>query len=358
MNDILDSAIFDTAAANCRLLTRAEAAHFVDKGYVVVRGAFPRDLARTVREHAWTELKDKHGVDEHAPVSSRESFLGPRNMRGYFRTSGGGLRFPLQAHAPKALAAQVDVVGDVARLPEDGKRLAWGAGAIANLGAAGAAWQPPQPRQPGWHKDGWHFRHFLNSPEQGLLAVPIYSDILPHSGGTFLATDSIRPVARLLARHPEGLHADGVQGAGYLIPHLIEQCAAFEELTGEAGDLAILHPYLLHRAPENPSPRPRFIANVAVVLREPMRFDRPPGDPFSLVEVAVLRALGVERLSFTQTRAAEAYTPSPFRTEDDAQTQRHRLAREMSAMARSGLRTPDWAETCGYMSNRQALRQA
>ncbi len=353
MPDLLDSRLFDAAWARCKQLGRAEARHFVEKGHVVVKGAFPKDFAALVRERAWAELARQHGIDRRDPAGWARSFHGRGGLPGYVRTGGDGLRFPLRAGAPRALAAQLDVLGGAERLPGD-PELAWGTGAIANLGAEDHdGWQPPQPRQPGWHKDGWHFRHFLNSPEQGLLTVPIYSDILPRGGGTFIATDSIAPVARLLAAHPGGFHADSVQGAGYLIPYLIEQCSAFEELTGEAGDMAILHPYMLHRAAPNPSDRPRFIANVAVVLNEPMRFNRPTAG-YSLVELAVLRALQVERFDFEQTNPAEAFVPGPFRDEEEAQKQRRRLKDEMRATAGTGLTTPAWAEECGYMSNRQA----
>ena len=354
MRDLLDSDLFDAAAAQCRQLDPAEARHFVEKGYVVVKGAFSKDIAALVRERTWAQLKKQHGIDRRDSASWARSFHGRRGLRGYVRTSGTDLRFALHKDAPRALGAQVDVLGGADRLPPDAE-LSWGGGAIANLGAPDhAEWQPPQPRQPGWHKDGWHFRHFLNSPEQGLLTVPIYSDILPRSGGTFIATDSIAPVARLLAAHPEGFHADSVQGAGYLIPYLIEQCSAFEELTGEAGDMAILHPYMLHRAVPNPSNRPRFIANVAVVLNEPMRFNRPLTQRYSLVELAVLRALQVDRLDFKQTNAKEAFVPGPFRDEDEAKTQRRRLEEEMRATALTGLTTPAWAAQCGYLTNQMA----
>lgn len=351
-----DDERFDAAAARCRQLSRDEARHFVDNGYVVVREAFSKDIAALVRECAWAELAQKHGVDRLDPGTWAQQFHGRRGVRGYVRTGGGDRRFALRGEAPRAAMAQLDVLGGASRLPA-GAELAWGTGAIANLSAGeDVAWQPPQARQPGWHKDGWHFRHFLNSPEQGLLTVPIYSDILPKSGGTFIATDSIAPVARLLAAHPEGFHADSVQGAGYLIPYLIEQCSAFEELTGEAGDMAILHPFMLHRAVPNPSGRPRFIANVAVVLNEPMRFSRPPGEAYSLVELAVLRALEVERFAFEQTNPKEAFVPGPFRDEEEARTQRLRLEDEMRATALAGLTTPDWATECGYMSNQVALQ--
>lgn len=75
--------------------------------------------------------------------------------------------------------------------------------------------------------------------------VPLFSDVLPQSGATQIATDSVGVVARFLSQFTEGVHADGVQGNGYLIPKLIQQCTQFEELTGDAGDVAILHPCLL-----------------------------------------------------------------------------------------------------------------
>lgn len=272
-------------------------------------------------------------------------------MHGYVRTTGSDAHFQLETQAPRAFQAQADAVGGRVRLPRNGVDLAWSDAAIANLGT-GTGWHPPKPRQPGWHKDGWHFRHFLNSPEQGLLTVPIYSNILPQSGGTFIATDSIGPVARLLAKHPEGLHADSVQGSGYVIPNLIEQCSRFEELTGEPGDMVLLHPYVLHRVSENTSDRPRFIANDALVLNDPMQFDRAVGDPYSLVELAVLRALQTNSLGFKTTRPMQAVVPGPFRSEDERCKQNRLLNQEMRAMAATGLITSPWGESLGYASNR------
>lgn len=344
-------AAFDAAAAKCRALTRDEARHFVEHGYVVVRGAFPKAFAADVCQGAWDEMGREHGVDEHDPDTWGQPFNGGR--LGYIRTKGTDRRLALQAEAPRAFQAQADAVGGADRLPERGENLIWRDAAIGNLRvAAGLDWESPGPRQAGWHKDGWHFRHFLNSPEQGLLTVPIYSDIHPRSGGTFIAPDSIRPVAQLLAQHAAGLHPDSVQGSGYLIPGLIEQCSRFEELTGEAGDMALLHPYMLHRVSVNPSTRPRFIANMALVLTEPMRFDRSVGETYSLVELAVLRALQADTVEFRQTRPAHAFRPFPFRDEAEADEERVLLNAEMAQMAQTGTVTPDWAEEFGYMTNR------
>ena len=346
---------FERTIDRCEELNRDEALQFVQTGYVRVTDAFPRSIAETVVEHAWEELERDYEVDRADPASWDRPMMFHRKggIHGYVRVPPSGTRFNLPGDAPRAFRAQTDAIGGASRLPDGGANLAWSDASVANLGVAGhPGREQPQPQLGGWHKDGWHFRHFLNSPEQGLLTVPIYSDIAPDSGGTHVAVDSIAPVARLLAAHPEGLHPDSVQGAGYLIPGLVEQCSAFEELTGDAGDMVILHPFMIHRACINPSPRPRFIANAALVLTEPMNFAREAGDAYSLVELAVLWALKMNRLEFATTRDRLAVLPGPMRKDEDTQRERELLQAEMSRFADVGHRTPAWGREHGYQSNR------
>ncbi len=341
---------FQRTVGQASVLTAEDARHFVERGYVVIHDAFSREIATSIASSAWDELESEYDVDRRTPATWQRNAEGA-GIGGYVRTKGNGRKFVLNDVAPKALQAQADVLGGIERI-RNGDRLAWGDTAIGNLGMPDERpWQPPGVHQRGWHKDGWHFRHFLDSPEQGLLTVPIYSSIAPRSGGTFLAIDSLRAVAELLAEHPEGIHPDGVQGAGYLIPGLIERSTSFVELTGEPGDLVLVHPFILHRVSRNPSTRPRFIANVAVVLDGPMCFSRPAGECFSLVEIAVLNALGVETIDFAATAAREALKPSPFRSAEERVRERRRLDVEMAKMASRGRRTPRWAVDFDYGTN-------
>ena len=345
---------FERAADRCTELSRDEARQFVEQGHITVRDAFPRSIADAVVEQAWAELEQKHDVQRGEPDSWDKPFMfkGKGQLHGYVRTQATDMRFNLLEEAPRAFGAQADAVGGAGRLPDAGRKLAWSDAAVANLGVPGGSGDEPRPQLGGWHKDGWHFRHFLNSPEQGLLTVPIYSDIAADSGGTQVAADSIAVVASLLAAQPQGLHPDSVQGAGYLIPGLVEQCSTFTELTGAAGDMVILHPFMLHRACPNPSPRPRFIANAALVMAEPMCFARGPTDVYSLVELGVLLALRVNRLDFHATRKPRAVLPGPFREHEQAEAERKLLEAEMAELAAAGLRTPAWGPACGYRTNR------
>ena len=86
---------------------------------------------------------------------------------------------------------------------------------------------------------------------------------------------------------------------------LIHQCREFVELTGQIGDVVLIHPFLLHASSQNHSGRARFITNPPVSLKEPMQFDRADPAEFSPVERAILQGLGVDRLDFHPTSPRE-----------------------------------------------------
>jgi hypothetical protein len=110
------------------------------------------------------------------------------------------------------------------------------------------------------------------------------------------AVDSIGVTARLLARLPEGLHPGSVQS--YINPHMRRECSEFAELTGKAGDMALIHPYMVHRVAANPSGIARFAQFPSITLTEPMKLARDDHE-YSLVELVVLKELGkLERFDF------------------------------------------------------------
>ncbi len=198
---------------------------------------------------------------------------------------------------------------------------------------------------PGWHKDGWHFRHFLDTPQQGLLLSYFYSDLLPGSGGTQICPDSIGVVARFLARYPEGIHPDTV--SEYIKPYMVKECSEFDELTGEAGDMAIMHPYMIHRVAGNPSGRPRFAQFPSIKLAKPMQFGRDDPNEYSLNELIVLKELGkLTRFDFATeadyvTYPREDLTPPPQRTGPEWNAIKAELHEEQQRMAKT---EPEWAQ--------------
>jgi hypothetical protein len=207
----------------------------------------------------------------------------------------------IRQFAPKAWGAVCDLLGGAQRVAP----YEWNDAFIVNLWeGAQRPWEPASPASPGWHKDGDFFRHFLDSPEQGLLTLVLWSDVRHQGGATFVAADSVGPVARFLAAHPEGVHPQHFPWAD-----LIGECGDIVEATGEVGDVYLLHPFILHAKAQNVLRVPRYITNPLVHLLEPMRFNRADPDEFSLVERAVLRGLGADQYAFAAAGPRERLVP-------------------------------------------------
>lgn len=266
-------------------LTEDDVEHFLARGHVILHDCFSRDLAEHWTARAFARL----GYDPADPATWTEEII----------HMPGSEHLPMAEIAPKAWAAACQLLGGAERV----KPSSWGDSMIVNFHkGADQPWQPPSAAVGGWHKDGDFFRHFLDSPEQGLLTIVFWSDIAPQGGGTFAACDSVPPIARLLARHPEGVLPSGAPES---FSAQIQECRDFVELTGRIGDVALIHPFVLHASSQNHSGKARFITNPPVSLQEPMRFNRPDAADFSPVERAVLRGLGVERLDFQPTAPRE-----------------------------------------------------
>jgi hypothetical protein len=275
-----------------QVLTAEQRQHFIEHGYVRVPGCLDPDLAQRWTAEAYTRL----GYDPNDRSTWAEEIVWmDRNHIAAIKDI-----------SPKAWGALGDVVGGAERIDTrimeiESKHFTtidsteWSDAFIVNFRrGADKPWMKPSVEAGGWHKDGSFFRHFLDSREQGLLTIVYWSDVAHKGGGTFIAPDSIKHVARFLADHPEGVN-------GHDCGALINQCEEFEEVTGEVGDFIILHPYMLHASSNNHSQTVRFMTNPPVVLKEPLNFNRENSDDFSLIELATLHGLGVDRYDFRPT---------------------------------------------------------
>lgn len=266
-------------------LTDSQAEQFLQQGYVRIEQCFDPALAEQWRALAF----DRLGYDAADPATWSEARVHLPGMN----------RIEVRDVAPAAYGAICDLMGGEHRFSGP---VRWSDGFIINFNmGADDPWRPPSAQAPGWHKDGDFFRHFLDSPEQGLLTIILWSDIEPQSGGTFVAPDSIKPIARHLLAHPEGL-LPSEAGFG----QCIHECREFAEITGAVGDVLLIHPFMLHASSQNPSGRARFITNPPVGFNEPMCFD---GRDPSLVEQVILRALDVSSLDFDITGVRERIVP-------------------------------------------------
>jgi len=261
--------------------------HFVAHGWVKLEACFdagPGSLVERWRAESWARA----GLDPEDPASwpARPKVLRPATERVRVRE-----------FAPAAWAGIVRVMGGPERMRNPD--FEWGNNFLMNY-AVGAdePWVPCGPESPqgiNWHVDGSWFRHFLDSPEQGILGVVCWDDMLHQGGATCIAPDSIGVIAEYLRARPEGVGPNE-----FPWQELIDSCSEFVECTGRAGDVFLVHPFVMHRGSQNLLRRPRFMTNIVTSFREPMCFDRPDGG-YSAIEDAILRALGLERLAFAIT---------------------------------------------------------
>lgn len=282
------------------ILSDAQVQSFLDNGYLVVKNCLDPTLAQKWVDDGFTRL----GYDPDDQGTWTKDIVWMDHHH----------KLPVHELAPKAWAAICDLVGGEERLETQVMQIEsahfstinsflWSDAFVANFHrGADQPWQPPSADVTGWHKDGSYFRHFLDSREQALLTIVLWSDMRHQGGGTFIAPDSVRVIAKLLAEHPEG-----VAPGDFKFQEIISQCQRFEELTGEVGDFVILHPFMLHASSQNTLRRPRFMTNPPVVLKEPMNLNREKISEFSLLERATLHYLGKERLEFVPTAPRESY---------------------------------------------------
>jgi hypothetical protein len=157
---------------------------FLEHGFIKIPNCFSREAAEKFTSSVWIRL----GA---SPTDKSTWPTEKLNMPGHVQTS-------CQEFAPKAYAAMCELVGGEDRVADWCKY--WKDSFIVNLG--NPDFSPDDPLDPrtldNWHNDGDFFIHFLDSPEQALLIIPLFTDIKPRGGGTMICTDGIKLVAQHL----------------------------------------------------------------------------------------------------------------------------------------------------------------
>lgn len=242
------------------VFSQTEIREFITDGFVILRAGFPAALAARGREFIWNRIGswEKCTTWNQPMVHLQEAFGGE----------------PFARVLTPRIRAAVDELTGVGRaiIPES---LGWWSILL-----------PGFPGPGGWHIDGT-FQHHLTSPEQGLVTVFLFSDVDQGDGGTPVVQGSHQVVARLLAVHePAGLSPQELQAK---LPEAEPNKVV--AVTGAAGDVAMLHPLLIHGFGPNRGNRIRFACNPQYALRQSMQLDRADG-AYSPVEHALREALG------------------------------------------------------------------
>lgn len=302
-----------------RALTASDVEQFIERGYICLKEAYPRETALEAQRFLWERIVEKYPEYALKPEDPQTwKPLLEKDAQGTFPTIHLREFYnePIfkACETPRLAGAIEDLIGE-GRWALKHQPHNWGWWPVNFAVGAARPWTVPTT---GWHWDGMGRKHWVNSPEQGLLVLPCFSDVASRGGGTLIATGSHKVVARYLARFPEGQPSDAaIRSCAAEHPWLAELTGVVEsggdriekfmetttvdgwgtalrviETVAEAGDVMLGHPFLFHAASQNHSGKPRFMCNRAAPLTAPMDLNRADGDD-SVLERSIRQALSI-----------------------------------------------------------------
>jgi hypothetical protein len=256
-----------------RVLTSADIDSFVERGVCTLRGAFTSQQAAAAVDCLWQRIEQK------ALIRRFDSSTWPDSYD-----------IEEQLWNPQVLECFNDhLAAAIAQLVGPGRWCGdrrWGFWPVNFSYGSDTPYDYPTG---GWHVDGNWFLHTLDCPKQGLLVIGLFTDIQPHWGGTILACGSHKLTARVLARYP-----DGISHTDLFCEVLSQPLGNFYEVTGNAGDVFLCHPFMFHSRGYKHYGPPRIISNTEAGLRQPMNFGRLNCTDYSPLERSIMRAVTEE----------------------------------------------------------------
>lgn len=251
------------------VLSAAEIETFIEDGYVAVRAAVPGDVVRACQDAIWAEIAK----------------LGPRRDDPATWTAPV-VRIPCPEAGPFAVAGTRPPVWEACdQLIGAGR---WwrrqGVGGTIPVRFPGAE----DPGDAGWHLESSYQedgvpRVNIRSRARGLLALYLFSDVDEASAPTRIRPGSHRDAARVLAPAGDGgmAWAQAARAAAEASEHRPTAL-----VTGQAGDVFLCHPFLVHAATwPHTGQTPRILAQPGVALHGQF----PLTEPLSPVERAIRR---------------------------------------------------------------------
>lgn len=101
---------------------------------------------------------------------------------------------------------------------------------------------------------------------------------------------------------------ESTEEANELHCNIVKSCdvSALHELTGDVGDVILLHPLTVHSASKNGRRLVRMITNPNICLKEPFKFNRQKPHEHSLVELKTIQDIGRDKLQHWQITGKRA----------------------------------------------------
>jgi hypothetical protein len=258
-------------------LETSQIEHFVERGFVRLEDAFPKDLAEGAREILWhdtgcdpldrsTWTRPVIWLWDYAQEPFRQAVNMPRLHSAFDQLVGKGRWMPRQSLGsfPVRFPSQTDT------------------------------------RDTGWHVDAsfpgedsspndfLSWRVNVRSRGRALLMLFLFSDVGEQDAPTRIRAGSHLEIARMLAPAGEAGLRPGDLDYG--------RTAGCDEVLaiGVAGTVYLCHPFLVHAAQVNRGTQPRFMAQPPLIPTESLDLDRTDAMAYSPVELAIRRGLSRE----------------------------------------------------------------
>lgn len=254
-------------------LTAEQIDQFIANGFVRLRGAFSRSVAEACVRRMWAKIRP----DPHLPKTWTQPVIR--------QPAWDEEPFERAVNTPRLHAAFDQLAGRGRWRPRRHPGLF-----VIRFPSV------DDPGDAGWHIDGsfdvggeWWVN--LRSRGRVLLMLFLFTDVGPNDAPTRILVGSHLEVPPVLAPIGDaGIHFERVMP---LLPHVQERQIAFA--TGEAGDVYLCHPFLVHAATwPHRSSTPRFMAQPELPPVAPLDLNRGDSD-YSPVETAVRLGLGHPR---------------------------------------------------------------
>lgn len=254
------------------MFSETDLRRFIRDGFLRLEQAFPRALADQCRELLWIDT----GCNRQDPATWTQPVI---RLGDYAQEP-----FRQAANTEKLHAAFDQIVGPQRWEPR------------ASLGTFPVRFpSPDDPRDAGWHAeasfygDDGSLRLNLVSRGRALLMLFLFSDVEAEDAPTRIRVGSHLDVPRLL--EPAG-------DAGMSFLELAEKLGCTEDrpvalATGQAGDVYLCHPFLVHAAQPHHGSAPRFMAQPPLYPAQPLQLHRDDGN-YSHVETAIRLGLGLD----------------------------------------------------------------
>ena len=260
-----------------KALETVQIEHFVERGYVRLDEAFPREMAERGREILWRDT----GCDP----SDRSTWTRPVIWLWDYDQEP----FRQAVNMPLLHSAFDQLVGKGRWVPRQ------------SLGTFPVRFPSQNDTgDTGWHVDAsfpgedsvpddfLSWRVNVRSRGRALMMLFLFSDVGEQDAPTRIRTGSHLEVARMLAPAGEaGLRPGELD---------YSRTAGCDEVlaTGAAGTVYLCHPFLVHAAQVNRGAQPRFMAQPPLLPAEPLDLNRTDGTGYSPVELGIRRGLDRE----------------------------------------------------------------